>query len=760
MLRVDPATGAVADRIPVPGQPGSITSGTGAISVASTLNGTLYRIDPRADSVAQTVRLGQQHSSAVVYHGGALWVADTTDNAIIELDPTTGTARRTFSLDFRPTALAVGRGAIWVADHDGGTVTELDRSSGEAVATIHVGEGPSALELVEGALWVVNSDDSTVSRIDPETTRVVATIAVGSGPSALAGGRGSIWVANQYAGTVSRIDPKRNVVDTTIDVDGQPAALAVTKTSVWIGSGPRAGLHRGGTLVLATSQQPRSVDPAIYEAASSTQFAGLAYDTLVAYGATSGPKGLRLVPDLALAVPSATAGGINYGFRLRPGIHYSDGRLVRASDFRRSFERLFRVHSPGEDKYLAIRGAPACRRLPVMCQLAAGIITDDRNRTVVFRLSKPDPDFLLKLTSWGFAAPLPPGVPDHDAGYDPLPGTGPYRIERATAREIRFVRNPYFHEWSHAAQPAANPDTILWRFSSSHEQTISWVLNGTADWSFDLLTARDLRSLRTRRPAQLHSNPIFAVDFLPLNTHLAPFNDVRVRRALNFALDRSRIAQMYGGIFVAAPTCQPLVPGLAAYSRYCPYTSSPSANGIYRGPDLRKAEQLVEASGTRGTLIDVQGITDESVVPRRVASYLATVLRQLGYRVQLHWQRYASISPASRRRFQISTDGDWLPDYPAASAYLPAFFSCSGGLTNGYVCDPALDATMPRAESLQAQNPLAAAHVWRQVDHRITDRAYWVPTVADRFVDLVSARVRNYQFHPVYGFIADQVWLR
>jgi YVTN family beta-propeller protein len=760
VVRVDPSTGNVDDRIPINGEPGSITSGGGAIWAASTLNGTLHRIDPDSDSVTQTVSLGQQHSSAVLYAEGELWVADATDNAVIQIDPTTGAVSRTFSLDVHPTALAVGREAIWVADDDAGTVTELDRSSGQAVATINVGGGPAALELGEGALWVANSNDSTLSRIDPETTRVVATIPVGSGPSALAAGRGSIWVANQYAGTVSRIDPKRNAVTQTVDVGGQPETLAVTVTSVWVGSAPRAGAHRGGTLVLATSQQARSIDPAIYEDVPDSEFIGLAYDSLVAFASTSGPQGLRLVPDLALAVPTATASGTTYAFHLRPRIRYSDGRLVRASDFRRSFERLFRVHSPGEGRYLAIVGAPACQRSPATCDLAPGIVTDDRNGTVVFHLSKPDPDFLVKLTGEGFAAPMPVGVPDRDAGYDPLPGTGPYRIERANRSEIRFVRNPYFHEWSHAAQPQGNPDSIVWRFSKSHAQTISWVLNGTADWSFDQLTTRDLRSIRTRRPEQLRANPIFAAEFLPLNTHIAPFDDVRVRRALNYALDRNTISAMYGGSFVATPACQPIVPDLAGYHRYCPYTSNPSADGAYHGPDLRKARRLVDASGTRGMSIDVQGITDESVVPRQEARYVASVLRSLGYRVQVHWRRYASISSATRRAFQLSTDGDWLPDYPDASAYLPAFFSCGGGLSNGYVCDRTLDTMMTRAESLQSQDPLAAARVWRLVDRRITNRAYWVPTVADRLVDLVSARVRNYQFQPVYGFLADQAWLR
>ena len=761
VLRADLRSGAVVDRIPIAGQPGSLAAGGGAIWVASTLNGTIERIDPATETVSQTIRLGQEFTSAVAYGHGSLWVADTTDQAVIELDPASGTAKRTISLDVRPTSLVVGDRALWVAGHDAGSVSEVDLASGQTVATIHVGDGPAALALGAGGLWVANSLDSTVSRIDPETGAVVATLPAGSGPSALAVSGGSVWVTSQYSGTVSRIDPHRNAVAATVKLGGRPAAVTAAAGTVWVGAGPGAEIHRGGTLVLASSSYPSSIDPAIYFQAPVPLFIGLAYDGLVTFAETSGPDGLRLVPDLALQVPTPTAGGTIYTFRLRPGIRYSDGRSVRASDFRRTFERLFRVNSLGLGDYAAIVGADACRRRPMSCDLSRGVVTDDRTGTVAFHLSRPDSDFLFKLADFGFSVPLPPGVPEHDTAYRALPGTGPYRITSANRGEIRFVRNPFFREWSHAAQPAGNPDTIVWRFSKSHERTIGWVEQGKADFSFDLIPPGELRSIRTQSPSQLHSNPMFAAEFLHLNTHAPPFDDIRVRRALNFAIDRRKIARMYGGSFVATPTCQPLVPGLLGYRRYCPYTRHPTGDGAYHGPDLARAKRLVAASGTRGERVDVWGASDEFVIPREETTYVAGVLRSLGYRAYVHLQRLGSITPGARRHHQMSTDGDWLPTYPAPSSYLPPFFSCDGGLGNGYACNPALDTLMERAQSLQLSDPRQAAALWTRVDHRATDLAYWVPTVTDRVVELVSKRVRNYQFQPAWGsFIADQAWLR
>jgi YVTN family beta-propeller protein len=759
VLRADPASGRVVDLIPIGGQPGSIVGGSHAVWVASTLNGVIHRIDPATETISQTIRLGQAHTSGIAFGHGVLWVADTTDHAVVEIDTMTGSATRTFSLDVRPTSLVVGEGALWVADHDAGLVAEIDLASGQTVATIHVGNGPAALALGARALWVANSVDSTVSRINPETGAVVATIPVGSGPAALAVAGGSVWVANQYSGTVSRIDPRRNSVGGTIRFGGRPAAVAVTDRTVWVGAGPSAAVHRGGTLVLASSTQPASIDPAMYSQAPVPQFTGLAYDTLVTFAKTSGPGGLRLVPDLALKVPTPAANGTTYTFRLRPGIRYSDGRRLLASDFQRSFERLFRVHSPGRDGYIAIVGAGSCRRRPAACDLSRGVVTDDRTGTVAFHLTKPDPDFLYKLTDFGFSAPLPPGVPGRDAGYHPLPGTGPYRIASANRREIRFVRNRFFREWSHAAQPAGNPDSIAWRFSKSHAQTIQWVARGRADWSFDLISPDELRAIRARSPSQLHSNPIFAVEFLPLNTHAPPFDDVRVRRALSFAIDRWKITRMYGGPFVASPTCQPLVPGLLGYRRYCPYTLHPTPDGAYHGPDLAQAKRLVAASGTRGAGVDVWGASDEFVVPRQLTAYVGNVLRSLGYRVRVHLERIGSITVAARRSRQMSADGDWLPAYPTPSSYVPPFFACNGGYSNGYVCNRGLDADMARALSLQLRDPQKAAALWMRIDHEVTDLSYWVPTVTARVVELVSKRIRNYQFQPIYGFIATQASL-
>jgi DNA-binding SARP family transcriptional activator/DNA-binding beta-propeller fold protein YncE len=351
VMRISPASGSVVDQIPAPGQPASLASGAASIWVASTLGGTIARIDANTDAVTQTVHLGGDDIAAIAFGARALWAADTTQRAVVEIDPRTGSVSRTVRLDLSPTSVAAGAGAVWVADYDTNLVEKLDPGSGRVIEAIHSGNGPAALAVGADGVWVANGLDSTVSKIDSQTGSLAATLAVGSGPSAVAVSGRSVWVASRYSGTVTRIQADTNRPIGTVFIGGHPFALAADGGELWVGARPSDTDHRGGTLRIVSTTPLPTVDPALAFTAEPFQFTRLAYDTLVTFEATPGSSGLRLVPDLGLAIPTPTDGGTSYTFQLRPGIRYSDGRLVHAADFRRAIERLFRTGSPGASYY-------------------------------------------------------------------------------------------------------------------------------------------------------------------------------------------------------------------------------------------------------------------------------------------------------------------------------------------------------------------------------------------------------------------------
>ncbi len=758
VLRVSLSSAAVEDRIPVAGQPGDVAVGDGSVWVATTVGGTVSRIDPGTGTVTQTIALGGT-PAAIAFGVNSVWVADPVDDALLRIEPRTGTVASTLELPSPPSSLAVGLGGVWVASHDAGTVTQVDPASNKIVASVNVGQGPAAVATAAGSVWVANALDGTISRLDARTARVVATIAVGSGPVALAFGGSAIWAASEYSRTVSRIDPVSNTITATLPVSGRtPESVAAVGERVWIGTRESENDHRGGTLTLL-GFAPSSIDPAFnMQWYPPPSFLGLAYDTLVTFERAGGPDGLHLVPDLAVALPTPTRAGTTYTFRLRPEIHYSTGAPLKATDVRRGLERLFRIGSPGADFFTSIVGGERCASHPDACDLSRGIVADDTTRTVVFRLAKADPELLFKL-ALGYAVPVPFDTPPRDVGFRPIPGTGPYRIAQATRQETRFVRNSTFREWSHAAQPGGRPDVIVWHYGLSTAAQTRAVLAGRADYMFQQIPPPLLEDIRIHQPKELRVNPVLGVEFLTINNRLPPFDRPAVRQALNYAIDRGEVVRLYGGPSFAEPTCQVLPPGIPGYRRYCPYTLHQRADGGWAAPDTAKARQLVAASGTAGVPVTVGVFADESRFQKQLVHYVAGVLRTLGYRARVRVLSRATDSAEQQQTIHLIPT-TWYADYPAPADFLQVGFACRGGQSQGGFCDPRVDRLMRRASDLELTDAQRAAAAWAVIDRSVVDAAVAVPLINPDALEFVSSRVRNYQYNPVWGLLAAQVWLR
>ena len=154
------------------------------------------------------------------------------------------------------------------------------------------------------------------------------------------------------------------------------------------------------------------------------------------------------------------------------------------------------------------------------------------------------------------------------------------------------------------------------------------------------------------------------------------------------------------------------------------------------------------------------GSPDEGFVPPGVAGYFASVLRALGYRVRLHLVPFGTITDVdARAASSCRPTATGSPITPIRRPNLPQFFGCGGGTSNGYFCDPALDRAMQRASQFGLTDPARSAAAWAAVDRQLTDAAAWVPTVSLRDVELTSRRLGNYQYNPVWGFLADQSWV-
>jgi peptide/nickel transport system substrate-binding protein len=314
-----------------------------------------------------------------------------------------------------------------------------------------------------------------------------------------------------------------------------------------------------------------------------------------------------------------------------------------------------------------------------------------------------------------------------------------------------FVRNPFFRVWSQAAKPAGYPDRIVWQLDVTAAAAPRAVEQGQADVAYDFLPPELLTQVKTRYASQLHVDPIAGTFFYLLDARLRPFHDVRVRRALNYAVDRDAVIEI-AGAGVAQATCQVLPPNFPAYRPYCPYTANPSARGRWLAPDLSRAKRLVAASGTKGERVTVWA------PDKAEGEYVATVLRALGYRTRLKTitptSRYDAAIFDPRNKVQIAAFR-WFADYPVASGFISSvIFDCS------YFCDRRIDRKIARAGALQETDARAANTLWARIDRELTDQAPWLFLYNRKQADFVSSRVGNFQYNLRYGILLDQLWVK
>ncbi len=616
---------------------------------------------------------------------------------------------------------------------------------------------------------MANNLDGTVSRIDPSVNAVTGTFPVGAAPNGVAVTPKAVWVSDEVGGRLVRVDSKTGAA-TLIKLGGRPEGIAVANGALWVSVQAAGDAHSGGDLRVVTPVFD-FIDPALAYFTATWNAISVTNDGLVGFKRVGGIDGNTLVPDLATSLPQPTNGGRTYSFQLRPGIRFSNGKEVTPADVRATFERLFRAYgfdeqgkrvpSPRLDFYAGILGAAGCQSHPQTCNLSPGIVTSDADRTVTFHLTRADPEFLYKLAV-PFGSIVPRDTPV--GGTQRIPGTGPYKVATFVPhRYIRLVRNPYFHVWSSAAQPAGLPDAIdlstnLAKGRGAPADTRTAFLAAAAG-RIDVPEAGVPTSLlttaRTRYPAELHITPGPTTHWVILNTRRAPFSNVHARRALAFALDRARMVAIAGGSDLAAPTCQILPPGMPGYKPYCPFTAG-TQTGRWSEPDLRRAHQEVALSGTRGTHVTVI-TTDETKDFGRQDLYVAATLRELGYRVTVkHYptdNTYFAAAFNDWRHLNAYVSG-WNQDYPAPSN----FFSALSCVNNPDTCSPALDRTLATTAATAAATGSNA--IWTKLDRTVTDRAIMVPFITPKAVDFVSKRVGNYQHHPEYGLLIDQLWVR
>jgi peptide/nickel transport system substrate-binding protein len=532
------------------------------------------------------------------------------------------------------------------------------------------------------------------------------------------------------------------------------------------GGGTQAKGHAGGTYTILANSAFGVADPAQNYTLEEWQLLIDSHDGLVQFQRVGGTAGTKIVPDLATAIPTPTDGGKTYVFHIRKGIKFSNGQVMKPSDFIKTFERQFTVPGP-TSFYSGIVGANKCSTKG--CDLSSGVVADDQNYTLTIHLTAADPEFLDKL-ALPFAYVVPASTSSKLTGNNVPPGTGPYMWQSYNPNTAAvLVRNKYFHVWNPKAQPTGYPDKIVEKYGQTVSDEVTAVQNGSADEVFDgdVIPADRLNELNgAQYRNQVHVNALTADWYFAFNTRQPPFNNLKARQAVNFAADRNAYVKIGGGPSLAVPTCQILPPNFPGYKPYCPYTAG-SNHTKWTGPDLAKAKALVKASGTAGMKV----VVNTDIPDKALGEQMVSDLNKIGYKASIQALsgsiQYPFVQNSNNSKKWNIAWSAWYQDYPAPSDFLNVLTGC-GSIHPGSdaspniaaFCDNSIQAQMTKAENLGVTNPSAADNIWAQVDHAMTDQAPWVDLYNPKQIDFLSKRVQGYQWNPQWYILIDQQWLK
>jgi len=403
-----------------------------------------------------------------------------------------------------------------------------------------------------------------------------------------------------------------------------------------------------------------SLDPGLSFTSESWQSLWNVYLSPLGYAHANGRTSTRIVPALAEKMPDISGGGRVYEFRLRKGLRYSNGKFVLASDFGNAIRRLYLLDSFGAPFFDDIVGAGvnAARRGPI-----SGIQTDDLTREVTIHLARPNPSFLDALASL-FAAPVPPGTPSRDQTRAPIPSTGPYKISQVKwPREFTLTRNRYFR--ATYAVPDTNPDRIVVSIVRGSRTAFERLVAGQADFADAPMALAPLERAETKGLVQLRSFPAANVHYFFMNTTVRPFDDVRVRRAVNYAIDRRRLASIFGEPATPTENILPsLYPSFRKHDLY-PY-------------NIWRARALVRRAKAVGAPVRVYGLTGPTSA--RIATlYLVQQLAAIGLKPTstptllppaLYWSRIGSRYTRAQIGYAF-----WIQSFPSPYAWLESLLS-------------------------------------------------------------------------------------
>ena len=501
---------------------------------------------------------------------------------------------------------------------------------------------------------------------------------------------------------------------------------------------------KGGTLrVNASNNDFEFTDP------------GLAYDTLswsmlyttqmllVNFPEKNGQAGSVLYPEAATSFPVVSRNGKTYTFHIRPGLKFSDGSPVTAASYQRAWERNLspKMGSPvgvNDQFQTVLKGAQAFN--DGKASKISGITA--KGLTLTFHLTKANPTFTAFNGMQWFGA-VKPNMPYTSSGVNgSYPSAGPYYIQsRDVGKSLVEVRNSHYK----GPRPA-NPDKIVWNMNTDQDQGLLQVKSGQIDLDMGGPPPTSNASLQSQygvNKQRFFVGGTACVLYWAMNTSRAPFNTVKARQAINWAIDRPATVRLFGKLG-AKRSDQILVPGVPGYKPYNLYA--------FRGANPAKAK-AIDPSLAGKTATIFHSTSSVAVNAAQVASFNLSKIGMKTKDKPVPGSVYYKELGTKGVDFDLARAG-WCADYFDPFDYVNVnldgrSIQDANNVNFAYVNIPALNKAMDAAANLSGA---ARAKAYQKLDYQIMKQyAPWVPYAIINGVFFVSSRVHNYVYSSYFG---------
>ncbi len=509
---------------------------------------------------------------------------------------------------------------------------------------------------------------------------------------------------------------------------------------------------QGGTMSLSYLTEPSSLDPAVAWNVIDWQIEHDIYQGFLRYSPKPGAAGTELIPCLATEVPSAENGGISadgktYTFHLREGVRFQPpvSREVTAQDFKYSFERMMSSpRAPATSFYMGVVGAD--KFMAGKAQEITGFkVVDDL--TVEITLKAPDLSFLNAVTMDFCDVVSKEWVEKWGKQFNRHPlGTGPFVFQNWTAgREIVLTRNPDYWE---AGRPYL--DTIDYQLSFSPSTALLKLQRGEIDVLGDGVPAADLPRVQAdpKWKQQIFSQPLVAVSYLFMNVQMKPFDDVKVRQALSWAIDRDKLVKLQAG------------QAMSLWQFYPKGMPGHEDGKVFYGYDPAKAKQLLADAGYPDgfkTMLYTDNVDPNPKLWQSVQADLAAV----GVTAELKTMSNNSYyNQQSTPKTLTAGSFGWWMDFPDPSDWIAPLFSKAsavpGGMNSSFWWSPKLEAMFTEAQAMT--DPAARIAKFSEMQTYISEQAPYVPCYQPIQTTMCAETTGGFYLHPVYEIDPTQYW--